>query len=189
MRSLSRIVSVLAGASRKACQLVPPSVRSGFHWVVLLAAVPFLIPKGVSDVMAIVIELQAFAFSLALLMLWSRQVSFRIVCFAVGLTASIEMSLFFQNFLHPALIKFHLYPDWFGRGSVQQQSAQYARVLVGWVVALLLLALVVAKQTRTLDRIMVCLMTFSVLLTALLFHYITVAGVKLPEAIRRGRWI
>ena len=80
--------------------------------------------------------------------------------------------------LHPALMALSLYPSWWGYGSTSDQSNQYAKISVALIVCAALLYRAARKRSRSIDRIFVSLLFTSIIVTSMIFHYVTRQGVK-----------
>lgn len=148
----------------------------------------FLLSNVKSDKSGYLVSVDMFLHTLALAMavwaIFSRRLSMTALAICLWAAWGLEKTNFFAGVLHPALIALQAYPDWFGYGNTVNQSNQYAKLFVSFLIVLVLAARIVRKRDRSIDRLYMTLIAGSVLATTLLFHWVTVQGVK---AVRQER--
>lgn len=123
----------------------------------------------------ILLDMQMHTFSLVLcvLVIFRRQIGLLDVSVALALAAASRWGGkdFFTTVVHPFFLEHAIYPQWLGKGSSAAQSHQYAKVLIGAVVAVALGLMLLVRRWRTIDRLYVWLIGSSVLVTTVLFHF------------------
>lgn len=84
----------------------------------------------------------------------------------------------FEDYVHPFYLNFGLYPDLLVHEFKHVINPAYARIYTAFWIGCVLALMIVFKRLRSLDRLFVTLIFWSVFATAGLFHWVTVKSLR-----------
>lgn len=131
----------------------------------------------------------AIPFFLVVFAIFSRHIKLVHILWAIALAGLVESHAFFENDLHGFFVIHGLYPHMLYPPAEQGQGVpnpQFAKLFVFFAASITLaLLLIFIKKFRSLDRIIILLISFISLLTAFMFHVFLVHGALLDMRDRR----